>query len=648
MRDLDYLNLLSTQFKNIEETSIEIANLNAILTLPKGTEYFFSDLHGENESFIHLLRSAAGVIRRKITDIYKNELNEIEILELANFIYFPAEKYDNLKLDDITKHKFLSELILKLITLLKSRSSKYSRSKVRKIIKPQYIYIFEELLYKTIDDDNDKNVFYDEIIKNIIDVGLARSFIIEICRIIQKLTVDVLHIVGDIFDRGPRHDLIIDELISWRDVDIEWGNHDIEWLGAFFGNDVLMINALRIAVKYNCFDMLEDGYGINLRKLSDFSSRIYSDDNCDLFMPSNFDENQYDVVDPKLTAKMHKTLAVLQLKLEGQLIKKHPEYEMDDRIMLEHIDFKNGEVLIEGKKYKMKDLNFPTIDKTDPLKLTDEEEEIVKSFRASFNHSDRLREHIKFVFQHGSIYKVYNGNLLYHGIVPFDNDGDFLDIKTFDGKKNIHGKQYFDYLNNIISSAYNDFANNNYNSDNIDFMYYLWCGKNSPLFGKDKIRTFEMYFFDDKEIKKEIPNPYYSYINNEKYAIKVLNEFSLTVDGHIINGHVPVKKKDGESPVKANGRVYIIDGGLSKSYQQKTGIAGYTLIFNSTHLTLAQHKIYEKGKFNTPVTEDIEKVAKNNRLYVKDTDNGKEIMKQIDDLNELLIAYKKGLIKQTV
>ena len=647
MRDLDYLSLLSSQFKNIEETSIEIANLSAILTLPKGTEYFFSDLHGEHESFIHLLRSAAGVIRQKLRMLFSSELSEEEILLLANFIYYPDEKLANIEHNVEDSSKYYYDMILKLMILLKSITTKYSKSKVRKTAKPQYVYLLDELLHKNFDEDNSKKVkFYEEIINSIIKVGLAKNFIKELCRLIQKLSVDTLHIVGDIFDRGARHDLILDELISWRDVDIEWGNHDVEWMGAFFGNEVLIVNALRIAIKYNCFDMLEDGYGINLRKLSEFAYKTYADDNCDLFMPSILDENEYDVVDPELTAKMHKALAIIQFKLEGQLIKKHPEYNMDDRIMLTKINYDTGMVHIEGKDYKMNDMNFPTIDKNDPLKLTKEEEDIVKSLKASFTHSVKLQEHIKFVFQHGNLYKVSNGNLLYHGIIPFDEHGDFLKIDKFDGSGQISGKEYLDYLNDKIKSAYNDVANNIRNSDNIDFMYYMWCGKYSPVFGRDKMRTFELYFVDDKDIKKEKEDLYYNFAYQEKYAIKILVEFGLNIDGHIINGHVPVKQKDGESPVKANGRLYIIDGGLSKGYQKKTGIAGYTLIFDSIHLTLATHKPFEKGKFNTPVTNEVEKVAKTDRLYVRDTDNGKLIAQKIKDLEDLLLAYKKGLIKQ--
>ena len=648
MRDLDYLNLLSTQFKNIEETSIEIANLNAILTLPKGTEYFFSDLHGEHSSFIHLLRSAAGVIRKKLKMLFADQMSEEEILALANFIYYPEEKFNQLNLKGEEEKEFLSDLILKLMILLKNITSKYSRSKIRKTTKPQYVYILDELLHKNFDEDNAKKTkFYDEIINSIIKVGLAKKFIAELCRLIQKLSVDTLHIVGDIFDRGMRHDLIIDELISWRDVDIQWGNHDIEWMGAYFGNEVLIINALRIATRYNCFDMLEDGYGINLRKLSEFAARVYGSDNCELFMPNILDENEYDVVDPTFTAKMHKALAIIQFKLEGQLIERHPEYDMNDRVMLKRMDYDKGTINIEGKDYPLLDTNFPTIDKNDPLKLTKEEEDIVKSLKASFTHSVKLAEHIKFVFQHGSLYKVCNGNLLYHGIIPFDANGDFLNIKKFDGSGDASGKEYFDYLNDIIKTAYNNVANGTRESDAIDFMYYMWCGKHSPLFGKDKIRTFELYFVEDKEIRKEKEDYYYNFAYQEKYAIKILVEFGLNVDGHIINGHVPVKQKDGESPVKANGRLYIIDGGLSKGYQKKTGIAGYTLIFDSIHMTISIHKPFEKGKFNTPITNEIEKVAKDDRLYVRDTDNGKVIIRRIKDLEDLLEAYKKGLIKQS-
>ena len=647
MRDLSYLKLLSHQFPNQEKTCVEIANLNSILTLPKGTEFFLSDLHGEHESFIHLLRSASGVIRSKIKFIFKDEMTDDEILEFANIIYYPEEKLDSIDFSDKTTYELQKTIIIRIIKVVKDIASKYSKSKVRKSIKQEYIYLLDELLLKDTDRDNVKKEFYyDEIINTIIEIELSKQFIIEMCHLIQKLAVDTLHIVGDIFDRGPRHDLILDELINFHNVDIEWGNHDIEWMGASLGNETLILNALRIAVRYNCYDMLEDGYGISLRALNDFAARIYMNDPCELFMPKILDENKYDVVRPSLSAKIQKALAIMQFKVEGQLIKRHPEYGMSDRVMLERIDFSDFTVDVNGKKYKLLDNNFPTIDVKNPLKLNDEEEALLKSLKASFLHSTKLKEHIKFLYDKGSLYKIHNGNLLYHGIIPFDKDGKYAVFSGFDNKQSLSGKALLDYFDDIIRKANNDFKMHKYDSDNIDAMYYMWCGRFSPLFGKDTIKTFELYFVDDKEVQVENKNEYYKLYQDESVVIDILKNFGLSETGHIINGHVPVKVLKGESPVKANGRLFLIDGGMSKSYQKSTGIAGYTLISDSVHLTIASHKPFEKGKFNTPDIQEIENIAKNGRIRIRDIDRGKKIKAQIEDLKELLYAYRNGLIKE--
>lgn len=647
MRSIDYLKLLSRQFPNQEKTCVEIANLNSILTLPKGTEFFLSDLHGENEGFIHLLRSASGVIRSKIKFIFKDEMSDNEILEFANIIYYPKDMLKLYDFQDKNTYNFQKITILRLMKVLKDISSKYSKSKVRKACKSEYVYLLDELLYKDTDRDNvKKDFYYDEIINSIIEIGLAKQFMHAICELIQKLAVDTLHIVGDIFDRGPRHDKILDELMNFHNVDIEWGNHDVEWIGAALGNETLILNALRIAVRYNSYDMLEDGYGISLRALNDFSARTYADDPCELFMPKILDENKYDIVRPTLSAKMQKALAIMQFKSEGKLIKKHPEYGMNDRILLERINYDDYTIDIEGKIYKLKDNNFPTIDRNNPLEFSEEEEQLVKSLKASFIHSTKLKEHVKFLFEKGSLYKIHNGNLIYHGIVPFNNDKTYASFCGFSGKEDLKGKALLDYFDNIIRQAYNDVKAHRFGSDNVDALFYLWCGRFSPLFGKDVIRTFELYFLDDKEIQKEHKNPYYSFYQDENIVIDILNNFGLGKDGHIVNGHVPVKTKEGESPVKANGRLFIIDGGMSKSYQKSTGIAGYTLISDSVHLTIATHMPYKKGEFNTPETKEVENIAKNGRLRIKNTDRGKEILEKIEDLKELLNAYREGKIKE--
>lgn len=647
MRSIDYLKLLSRQFPNQEKTCVEIANLNSILTLPKGTEFFLSDLHGENEGFIHLLRSASGIIRSKIKFIFKDEMTDNEILEFANLIYYPKDTLKLYDFQDKCTNNFQKITILRLIKLLKDISSKYSKSKVRKACKDEYVYLLDELLYKDTDRDNvKKDFYYDEIINSIIEIGFAKPFIHATCELIQKLAVDTLHIVGDIFDRGPRHDKILDELMNFHNVDIEWGNHDIEWIGAALGNETLILNALRIAVRYNSYDMLEDGYGISLRALNDFAVRTYVDDPCDLFMPKILDENEYDIVKPALSAKMQKALAIMQFKSEGKLIKKHPEYGMNDRVLLERINYDNYTINIEGKVFELKDKNFPTVDPNNPLKFTEDESQLLKSLKASFIHSSKLKEHIRFLLEKGSLYKIHNGNLIYHGIVPFNDDKTYASFCGFSGDKNLRGKDLLDYFDNIIRQAYSDIKAHRFESDNIDALFYLWCGKFSPLFGKDVIRTFELYFLDDKEIQKEHKNPYYRFYQDENIVKGILENFGLDKEGHIVNGHVPVKTKEGESPVKANGRLFIIDGGMSKSYQKSTGIAGYTLISDSVHLTIATHMPYRKGEFNTPETEEVENIAKNGRLRIKDTDRGKEILERISDLKELLNAYREGKIKE--
>lgn len=647
MRDIEYLKLLSSKFPNQEKACIEIANLNSILTLPKGTEYFFSDLHGEHESFIHILRSASGVIRSKLNFMFKDKMSEEELLEFENIIYYPEKCLSLIDFNHKDTYYKQKEIIKNLMIVVKDVSSKYTKSKVRKSIKSEYAYILDELLYKDTDRDNvKKEYYYDEILDSIIEIGFSKNFIICLCQLIQKLSVDSLHIIGDIFDRGARHDLIMDELMNFHNVDIEWGNHDVEWMGAFLGNEVLLINAIRIAIRYNCYDMLEDGYGISLRALNDFSARTYMNDSCELFMPNLLDENKYDVVRPELSAKIQKALAIIQFKLEGQLIKKHPEYEMDDRIMLEKIDYDKGTIEIEGNVYNLLDNNFPTIDKKCPLQLSEEEKTLVSSLKMSFMHSKKLKDHIKFLYDNGSLYKISNGNLLYHGIIPFDIDKKYSIFKGFDGKQYVSGKLLLDYFENIIREAYKDFKQGKENSDNIDAMYYLWCGKYSPLFGKDKIRTFELYFINDKTIHKEIKNSYYDFYQDEKIVIDILKNFGLDATGHIINGHVPVKLKDGESPIKANGRLFIIDGGLSKGYQEKTGIAGFTMIIDSVHISIATHMPYEKSKFNAPNTKEVENIAKGGRIRIKDTDKGKKLLKEIDDLKELLNAYRQGLIEE--
>lgn len=644
MRDLAYLKLMSREYPTLESASSEIVNLMAICGLPKGTEYFFSDLHGEYEAFIHLLRSSSGIIREKIKETFGHIISEEDEIQLANLIYYPDRQIAKLKQEQNYTEDWQRIALYRLVQICKEVSSKYSRSKVRKKMPPEFAYAIDELLHVDYNDDN-KKVYYSEIIRSIIDTQMADSFIIALCRLIQNLTIDNLHIIGDIFDRGPRADIIMEELMQFHDVDIQWGNHDISWMGASTGNPACICNVLRIAISYNGFDVLEDGYGINIRPLSMFAAKVYSDDPCERFMPRILEQNIYDAVDPGLAAKMHKAIAVIQFKVEGQIIRRHPEYEMDSRILLTAIDYQRGTVVIEGKEYPMMDMEFPTIDPSDPLKLSEEEEELLHTLTLSFCHSALLHKHIKFLYSNGSMYKCCNSNLLYHGCIPMKEDGSF-DEMAVNGKA-YKGRALMDFIDKQVKKAYFLPDQDPEKEASRDFMWYLWSGAKSPVFGKDKMTIFEHYFVEDKEASRERMNPYYKLSVQEKYCDMILEEFGLTTTGsHIINGHVPVKIKDGETPIKAGGKLFIIDGGLSKAYQGKTGIAGYTLIFNSRHLALAEHKPFDPKKESTPKVSIVEKMRK--RIMVADTDDGKELARRIEDLKELVAAYRKGALKERI
>lgn len=644
MRDLAYLQLLAREYPNLKEATSEIVNLMAICSLPKGTEYFFSDLHGEYEAFIHLLRSSSGITREKIKATFGHLIPEEEQLKLANLIYYPERNLARMQKQGHYSEDWQKITIYRLVQICKEVSSKYTRSKVRKKMPREFAYIIDELLHVDYNDEN-KKLYYDEIIHTIIETGIGGNFIIALSRLIQNLTIDNLHIIGDIFDRGPRADIIMQELMNFHDVDVQWGNHDISWMGAATGNLACICNVLRIAISYNSFDVLEDGYGINLRPLSMFAARLYQDDPCDRFMPKILDENIYDAVDPGLAAKMHKAIAVIQFKVEGDLIKRHPEYGMDSRVLLEAVDYEKWTVNIDGKTYPMLDKNFPTIDPKNPLELTRGEKELLRALSASFKHSELLHRHVKFLYSHGAIYKCYNSNLLYHGCIPMKKDGSFDDL-TVKGRA-YSGKALMDYLNQEVQNAYFMPEGQPGKEWAVDLMWYLWCGAKSPVFGKDKMTTFEHYFVADKATHKEVMNPYYQLSVDEECCNRILQEFGLPVEGsHIINGHVPVKLKDGEKPMKAGGKLFIIDGGLSKAYQSTTGIAGYTLIYNSHHLALAEHMPFDPKKDSTPRVSVVEKVK--SRVMVADTDQGRELKGQIADLKELVAAYREGKIKERV
>ena len=644
MRDLAYLKLLSREYPNIRAAASDIINLQAICGLPKGTEYFFSDLHGEHEAFIYLLRSSSGIIREKIRETFGHIISEEDEVRLANLIYYPEKMINQIKQANEYTEDWQKTAVYRLVQICREVSSKYTRSKVRKKMPKEFSGVIDELLYVDNTDDN-KTEYYSELINTLIDVRVADSFIVVICSLIRSLTIDNLHILGDIFDRGPRPDIILEELMHFHDVDIQWGNHDISWMGAATGNRACICNVLRMALGYNGFDVLEDGYGINLRPLSMFAERVYRDDPCTCFLPQILDKNIYDAVDPKLAAKMHKAIAVLQYKEEGQIIKRHPEYGMEERILLSAIRYDRGTVTIDGKEYPMRDMNFPTVDPADPLRLTDEEEELLHTLELSFRHNARLHEHVRFLYSNGSMYKCCNSNLLYHGCIPMTENREFDGLMV--GGKMYRGKELMDFIDTQVKNAYFLPEDAPEKEACRDFMWYLWNGAKSPVFGKDKNRSFEHYFIEDPEVMRETMNPYYQLSEEEETCDMILKEFGLPTKGsHIINGHMPVKIKSGETPIRAGGKLFIIDGGLSKAYQERTGIAGYTLIFNSHHLALAEHKPFDPERERTPKVYIVEKMQK--RITVADTDEGKELAGRIEDLKELLKAYRSGLLKERI
>ena len=642
--DLKYLELLAKEYPTAEAVSTEIINLSAIRSLPKGTEYFFSDLHGEYEAFLHLLKSASGMIRSKIDMIFGKTLNTSAREELASLIYYPEQRMKLLRADGELDDEWRKLTIYRLIQVCEAVSAKYTRSRVRKRMPQEFSYVLDELLNVT--EDINKDFYYEEIIHSILDTGIADSFITALCYLIQSLSIDQLHIIGDIFDRGPRADIILDELIRFENVDIQWGNHDISWMGAASGNRALMANVVRIATSYNSFDQLEDGYEINLRALSEFAGRVYQEDPCTYFAPHTLDRNKYDPVGLNLAAKMHKAIAVIQFKLEGQLLARHPEYNLTRHIGLNNVNFQDMTVDIEGKSYPMRDTYLPTIDPKDPCKLTQEEAALMDVLAASFQHSEKLQKHIKFLYSHGSMYRTYNNNLMYHGCIPMDEKGNFRSYTFTEGSYS--GKAMLDYINKIASRAYYGGCSKEKRQCAIDFMWYLWCGQDSPLDEKDQMTPEEHRYIEDKTTYKETYDPYYRLNNQVEICDKILREFGLDpTHGHIINGHVPVKKIDGDSPIKAGGKLFVIDGGISKAYQSRTGIAGYTLIYDSHSLRLAEHRPFHRGEQeNTPDVQVVERMPQ--RVNIADTDNGKAIAEEIQDLRELLKAYRGGMIQEGV
>lgn len=650
MENEKYLELLSKTYKNIQEVSEEIINLQAILNLPKGTELFLSDIHGEYEAFIHILNNGSGIIKNKIEDIYKDSLTEKDRKELATLIYYPEEKLNLVKKEEENIKEWYKIILYRLIEVSRAVSSKYTRSKVRKALPKGFDYIIDELLHSQGEDKNKDN-YYKQIIESIIDLNRADAFIVAISDLIKRMAIDHLHIIGDIYDRGPGAPIIMDKLMNFHSLDIQWGNHDILWMGAASGNEACIANVIRICSRYDNLATLEEGYGINIRPLSMFAIKTYEQDDCKNFFPRNKEITRYSNSDKIIISKIHKAISVIQFKLEGTLIKKHPEYKMKDRLFLDKIDYTKGTVEIGGKEYVLNDKNFPTIDPKNPYKLNAEEKEIVERLKSSFLHSEKLNTHINFLYSKGHMYQNFNQNVLFHGCIPMLENGEFEQVEIL-GKK-FKGRELFEHIENVAHKAF--FGDSNgINQEAIDYMWYFWCGPKSPLFGKDKAATFERYFLEEKELHKENKNPYYDQVNSEEICNKILENFGVDIEeGHIINGHIPVKVKNGESPIRAKGKLIVIDGGFSKAYQPTTGIAGYTLTYNSNGLVLAMNEPFESKQKAIEEGSDIkseiilqENVKK--RKSVKDTDIGTRLCKEIEELKKLLTAYKEGILKEKI
>ena len=648
--DRRILELLAQTFPNISAASTEIINLEAILNLPKGTEHFVADLHGEHEAFLHILKNASGNIKRKVTDLYGTTMLDSEIRQLCAMIYYPEEKLQSIKAEQEDLDDFYNITLHKLVKVCRSVSSKYTRSKVRKALPKEYAYIIEELLHES-GGDYDKHAYFNRIIETIITTGQAEPFIIAMCNVIQKLSIDQLHILGDIYDRGPGAHIIMDTLCHYGNWDIQWGNHDILWMGAAAGNDACIANVLRVSLRYGNLATLEDGYGINLMPLATFAMEAYADDPCKDFETKSVEEgNTHTVKTLKLMAKMHKAIAVIQFKLEGALIERHPEWGMADRRLLHQIDFEKGTVTIDGKTYQMNDTCFPTINPNDPYALTPEELHLVHKLHHSFTVSTGLKRHIEILLSHGCMYGIYNSNLLFHASMPLNDDGTLKEVEVR-GRK-LKGKDLMTGIGMMLRSAFNDDAPEEDRAYARDYYWYLWCGPDSPLYDKDKMTTFERYFIDDPEAKKEEKGAYYKLRDKEEVCDMILNEFGVEgSDRHIINGHVPVRTGRGESPIRANGKLMVIDGGFAKAYHNTTGIAGYTLIYHSSNFELVEHEPFtsvedavKNGSDIVRSKKMVEQTAR--RKCVRDTDNGKVLQSQIGELTELLYAFRHGMIKE--
>ena len=653
-REIKYLNQLARSYPNRRAALSEIINLNAILNLPKGTEHFMSDLHGEHEAFSHIRRNASGVIRKKVDALFSNTLTQSERAELSTLIYYPEEKLDRMSAKKNIEDDWYKITLGRLLSVSRLVSSKYTRSKVRKHLARTakgYDYIIDELLNLDFDTVN-KGQYYDNILNTIIEIGSAEEFIVSLCSAIKSMVIDHLHIVGDVFDRGARADLIIDRLMKENSIDIQWGNHDVLWMGAAAGSRVCIATVLNNSITYKNLDVVEIGYGISLRPLSLFANRIYANSDVSNYMPKGKSEGDIFINDDdKLVARMHKAISIIQFKLEGQTVLRNPDYGMQDRLLLDKIDREKGTITIDGKEYPLKDTDLPTVDPHNPYELTDGEKELMHYLKNAFIRSEKLQSHARFLYEKGEIYTVFNKNLLFHGCIPLNEDGSFMEFPLAQGKS---GREFMDFCDKAARKGYFSREGSIAKTFGKDFLWFLWCGKDSPLCARKKIATFERTLIDDPSTWEEPKNAYYRCWNNEKIAEKILAEFSLGGErSHIINGHIPVQYKKGEEPVKANGKLILIDGGFCRAYQQTTGIAGYTLIYNADGMRISAHEAF-KGVQNAIennadiLSDTVIFEQATDKIRVKDTDTGYTLSEKIGDLTRLLECYETGIIKESV
>lgn len=645
---IHYLEQLAELYPTIGRASTEIINLQSILYLPKGTEHFLSDIHGEFRAFSHVLRNGSGAVRKKIDDVFGHTLSTADKMSLATLIYYPQKKIELVKQQEEDMENWYKITLYRLIEVCKTVSSKYTRSKVRKALPEDYAYVIEELITEKQEVLN-KEAYYEAIVNTIVELGQTDNFIVALAELIQRLVIDHLHILGDIYDRGPSPDLIMERLEKYHSFDIQWGNHDMVWMGAATGQLACIAAVIRTSIRYGNLDLIEDGYGINMVPLATFAMDAYKDDPCERFVLKNSTDEERSKKETEMNRKMHKAIAIIRFKLEGQLIQKWPDFGMQNRCLLHKINYEKKTVEIDGQEYPMLDTYFPTINPENPYELTPEETEVMARLRTSFIHCEKLQRHVRLMLKRGSMYKIYNGNLLYHGCVPMNEDGSFAKVNIYG--KYYSGKELYDVLESYVRKAFFSLDKEEREKGQ-DMMWYIWTAPNSPLYGRSKMATFERYFLEDKKMHHESKNAYYHLFDKPETADKILHEFGLK-DGrvHIINGHVPVERMAGESPVKCNGKLILIDGGFSKTYRRKTGIAGYTLTYNSYGLTLSAHEPFDFS--DSAVRDELDIVSHqeaveyaDRRILVGDTDYGKRMMSRIEELKELIHAYQSGEIAE--